>query len=356
VIREEKGRNYMQCIRNENGAVLVFITLMIVLLMILVGMGLDTGHLAYIRSQGQPAVDAAALSAASAIPTNNPALVKSRAAALNYGAGNPGTGNNYLDSPHNLIADNNITLIHFDQTANPQIQLATGVTSTSVGDANGVRVALESTNPYGGPVGAPIKSPLFLTPLFNFMGIKSAGTTNVSVSAVARIQGLAGMPIAVADNICGTNATLNFQGGGNSGWETYYVSNASATVIRDLWDAIDKCEGQPPVDVGYCGNLNNGVISNIFNKNIQDMYNADPSRCYLIPVVDHNVISNGNFNQCSNIVDWAKLCLDAKDPFNKTGSQKGQLRGTVTCGQSVYTSRDTSCYVPNLVRDTKSGM
>jgi hypothetical protein len=346
----------MQCVRNENGAVLVFITLMMVLLMVLVGMGLDTGHLAYIRSQGQPAVDSAALSAASAVPTGDPALVKARAAAFDPGAGNPGTGNNYLDSTHNLITDNNVSLIHFDQTADPQIRLATGVTSTSVGDANGVRVALENTNPYGGTVGAPMKSPLFLTPLFNLLGVQTPTTTNVSVSAVARIQGLAAMPIAVADTLCGTNATLNFQGGGSAGWETYYISNASATVIRDLWDSIGNCGGQPAVDIGYCGNLNNGVISNIFNKNIQDMYNADPSRCYLIPVVDHNVIANGNFNQCSNITDWAKLCLDAKDPFNKTGSQKGQLRGTVSCGQSVYSTKDTQCYVPSLVRDTKSGM
>jgi Flp pilus assembly protein TadG len=346
----------MKSLRNENGAVLVFVTLMIVVLMILVGMGLDTGHLAYVRSQGQPAVDAAALAAASAIPAGDPALVRARATAFNAGVGNPGTGNNYLDSPHNLIADNNVTLIHYDQAANPQIRTAIGVTASTVGDANGVRVALENVNPYGGPHGAPMKSPLLLTPLLNLFGAQSAKTANVSVSAVARIQGLAGMPIAVADSLCGTNATLNFQGGGNSGWETYYVTNASATIIRNLWDAIDKCEGQPPVDIGYCGNLNNGVISNVFNKNIQDMYNADPSRCYLIPVVDHNVISNGNFNQCSNIVDWAKLCLDAKDPFNKAGSQKGQLRGAVTCGQSVYTTKDTQCYVPTLVRDTKSGM
>ena len=35
----------MQPVRNEDGYVLIFATLMIVLLLILVGMGLDTGHL-----------------------------------------------------------------------------------------------------------------------------------------------------------------------------------------------------------------------------------------------------------------------------------------------------------------------
>ena len=40
----------MNSAKNERGSVLVFITLMIVLLMVMVGMGLDTGHLAFIRS------------------------------------------------------------------------------------------------------------------------------------------------------------------------------------------------------------------------------------------------------------------------------------------------------------------
>ena len=51
----------MQSVNNERGYALIYVTLMIVLLLIMVGMALDTGHLAYVRSQGQPAVDAAAL-------------------------------------------------------------------------------------------------------------------------------------------------------------------------------------------------------------------------------------------------------------------------------------------------------
>ena len=54
---------------NEKGGVIVFMTFMIVLLMIMVGMGLDTGYLTYTRSQGQAAVDAAALAAVSGLPS-----------------------------------------------------------------------------------------------------------------------------------------------------------------------------------------------------------------------------------------------------------------------------------------------
>ena len=54
--------------KNEKGGVIVFMTFMIVLLLIMVGMGLDTGYLTYTRSQGQAAVDAAALAAVSGLP------------------------------------------------------------------------------------------------------------------------------------------------------------------------------------------------------------------------------------------------------------------------------------------------
>ena len=79
----------MQPVKNQQGYVVVFVTLMIVLLMIMVGMGLDTGHLAYVRSQGQPAVDSAALAAASAIPSGNWSTVTDRAAKFNPGGTNP---------------------------------------------------------------------------------------------------------------------------------------------------------------------------------------------------------------------------------------------------------------------------
>ena len=150
----------MRPLKNEQGYALVFMTLMIVLLLIMVGMGLDTGHLSYVRSQGQPAVDAAALAAASAIPSGNWSKVTDRAAKFNPGGANPGTGNNYLDSPQNQISQKNVTLVKYDNASG-------GFTTSGVNinNANGARVALENTNPYGGSTGEAMKSPLFLTPL-----------------------------------------------------------------------------------------------------------------------------------------------------------------------------------------------
>ena len=346
----------MQAVKNERGYVLIFVTLMIVLLLVMVGIGLDTGHLAYVRSQGQPAVDAAALAAASVIPTGDLTTVKNTATKFDPDAtGNPGVGNNYVSSPSNAITGNNVTLVHYDPTTHAVTTSGVVIDPTAPQNirANGARVALENNNPYGGTVGAAMKSPLFLTPLFNMLGYNTSGTADVSVSAVGVIRALPGMPIVVSQLTCDKGELLlDFQSGGksNSGWETYYITNASTAEIRALWDNLPSCSGQPIVDIGYCGNLANGVNATIFNSNIKPMFKADPKRCYLIPVV----ANPGNLNQCQKIIDWARFCPDLD--INKAIPKDGQLFGSVTCGQSTWTSRDTKCYVPLLVRDTKSGM
>jgi Flp pilus assembly protein TadG len=173
----------MQTVKNEHGYALIFVTVMIVLLLIMVGMALDSGHLAYVRSQGQPAVDAAALAAASAIPSGSWSTVTNRAAKFNPGGTNPGTGNNYLDSPNNAIDQQNVTLVKYDN--------ATGEFATSgvsIANANGARVALENKNPHGGSAGEAMKSPLFLTPLLNLFGQATEGTANARLLSTKRFR------------------------------------------------------------------------------------------------------------------------------------------------------------------------
>jgi len=342
---------YMRPVKNEQGFALVFATLMIVLLLIMVGMGLDTGHLAHIRSQGQPAVDAAALAAASAIPSGKWQTVTDRAAMLNPGGTNPGTGNNYLNSPYNKIDQQNVTLVKYDN--------ATGAFTTSgvnINNANGARVALENSNPYGGTAGKAMKSPLFLTPLLNVFGQATNNTADVSVSAVAVNQALPGLPIVVLDSLCTAPppVILDFRTGGAStaAWETYQIDNASTTEVRNLWEKLPYCAGQPSIDTGYCGNVANGVNQTIVDQILKPMFQADPNFCYLIPVVK----AGGNFTQCQTITDWASFCPDKGNNTADAFPETGKLKGTVTCGQSTWTSRDTKCYVQRLIRDKTSGM
>ena len=201
-----------------------------------------------------------------------------------------------------------------------------------------------------------MQAPLFLTPLFNLFGQKVKNTADVSVSAVAVNQALPGLPIVVVQNKCNQagDVVLDFQAGGKStaGWETYQIINASTDEVRGLWEKLPFCAGQPAIDTGYCGNIANGVNATVFNSILKPMFKANPSGCYLLPVI----ANGGNLTQCQNIIDWASFCPAQGNNTDDAFPSQGALKGRLTCGQSTWTSRDTQCYVQRLVRDKPSGM
>ena len=334
---------------NQKGSVLVFVTLMIVLLMVMVGMGLDTGHLAYVRSQGQPAVDASALAAASAVSTRDDTAVKSRAGLFN-------SNNTYLSSKNNTISGANVTYAYYDPASTPSIKTS----GIDVTNANAVRVALETTNPHtGAAANTSMASPLFLTPLFNVMGINTKNTANVSVSAVAALRGLPGLPIAIEEARCTPGPGVKQQllqssaNTDNSGYTTYWINNASASEIKGLLKSSFDCgSGIPSVDTGYCTQLNNGQIASIYDD-FESLFKATYPKCHLIPVVR----DKSSWNQCENITKWASFCADKDTPVVKNDKGDKYLYGTVDCNNiTIYNQNNLNCYVPTLVRDTKSGM
>jgi Flp pilus assembly protein TadG len=392
----------MQRSKNERGSVLVFVTLMMVLLFVMVGMGLDTGHLTYVRSQGQPAVDAAALAAVNALPISE-AEVHKRAAALNYDSGS-NMGNTYLNSKNNTIGKNNVTLITYNQADGSIVKAA------SLASANGVRVALESANPYDNAATAtPMKAPVFLTPLLNLLGQSAKGTQNISVSAVAVLTAIPGMPVAISgcqiqgggcavdcqpssaqcEGGSGTEAdpyynckllqvdsSNNGKGGGtdngkyqDSGWTTFGVPSANAPSIKALVRNNSTCGNVPPIGIGQgCIYLNNGQITPVLTE-FDDVYKnngnglvgiatkgssplspAIPASDWgIIPVVDKAI---SNFNGCEPVRAWAKFGI--RDVI-KAGNDK-YLLGDLVCNWSLDKVGATGCYTTQLVRDTKSGM
>src|SRR5688572_27717753 len=218
----------MSSVRNDKGSVLVFMTLMIVLLMIMVGMGLDTGQLTYSRATGQAAVDAAALSAVSALPSRIDADVKTRAKAFVL-------NNNYVDSPNNKIGNANVSYVKYDFDTNQITNY-----SEPIATANGVRVALEQAT------GSAIATPAFLTPLFKLFGGSAPGANNVNVSAVSVITSKPSIPIALWSNVCAQNGVeydvkIQMQhptkdgenpAGENACWTTFFDCSSGAPDIK----------------------------------------------------------------------------------------------------------------------------
>lgn len=380
----------MRFLGNERGAVLVFVTLMIVLLLVMVGMGLDSGQLGFVRSQGQRAVDAAALAGASAIPTGSDPEVYNRVIAFN-------AKNDYVASSvaANQLKSQDVTFIQYDE--------ATG-TITKVGsalEANGVRVALEPSNPYGGPVGGAMTSSLFLTPLFNLLGLSTPATANVRVSAAAYVKPIPAMPIALAgcplpnpaapappictlDGItdscdCKSQGTIKIPDGNggekdinkcsctkctllqvpspkqNSCYTTFKVPSANAKSIKEMVNNNQTCSAIPLVTYYDPIYLNNGQINSVLNEiknmanfNGRDVAPTKPDHCYLIPVVP----SDTDCNRVDPLSYYAEICIREVDT---QGSPK-YIFGDLTCPVYPTAQSQTKCFTPRLVRDVPSGM
>jgi len=285
----------------------------------MVGIGLDTGMLTYVRSQAQPAVDAAALAAASGL-IGGQSEVEARVAAYN-------SKNDYVGQPGSTLGASNLTPIVYDGSS---IQVAT------YGTANGVRVGLEKagTSPYTANAESSVVSPLFLTPLLNLMGFTAPAQANLNITATAVLLNRPELPFALVGCTVGPT-TLSWS------------QTPSPT-----------CSTMPPVGIGTCINLNNGqdtpVLKEILKVHGPD--NApftdppkDPEDCFLVPVIPNEPV-DANLNKCRPMQALARLCITKIDA---TGNPKF-VSGKIThCNLNWGVS---TCSVPVLVRDTKSGM
>ena len=338
----------MSHVKNEKGGVIVFMTFMIVLLLIMVGMGLDTGYLTYTRSQGQAAVDAAALAAVSGLPLG-PSEVNARVDLFN-------STNNYTGSiaNSNVITPSNITYVQYNDISGAITSLP-----NSTG-ANGVRVALEKTNPYTSTAAnTEIKTPAFLTPLMKVFGASASGSNNVNVSAVAALKGIPGIPIAVMLSTCNGSTKsppidLKSQNapGDNMCWTTYTDSPTSSSTVTALFNASHSCSGLATSDDLISINtdiyLQNGV-SGIYPTAEDVLITKNRGKCWFVPVVP--TVTTGGCNTTGPILDWAKICPTA---IVNHGSYS-TITSTVQCQQSLYSIDANLCFSPRLVREPGMG-
>src|SRR5437867_5596472 len=61
-------------LHSNRGHVVIFVTLFLILMVLFIGLSIDVGWMAYVRNQGQAAVDAGALSAAAGLSPYNAKL------------------------------------------------------------------------------------------------------------------------------------------------------------------------------------------------------------------------------------------------------------------------------------------
>ena len=340
----------MPTVTNERGSVLVFVTLMIVILLVMVGLGLDTGQLTYVRNQGQAAVDAAALAAVSGLPSGSAAEVQNRAALYN-------TKNDYVGSPSNSIGNSNINYVKYDFSTNTITNY-----NEPIATANGVRVALESNS------STAITTPMFLTPLMNLLGLSTSGTKNVNVSAVAVIAARPAIPIALWQSKCGVAsgnpATYPVQNGvqiemqhpdqsgagEDSCWTTFFDCSSGAPDIKAGFTTASSCSGNAidgDVSIGSLICQNKGQVNTVMGA-AKTFFLDTPSnvgRWWIIPVIGGG--GNCDPSNPTAIVDFAKIQVT---DITKTGSPK-YITANIQCGQALDSLNESLCFTHRLVRE-----
>jgi hypothetical protein len=209
-------------------------------------------------------------------------------------------------------------------------------------------------NPYTEETpGTGITTPVFLTPLLNFFGQPTPAAADINVSAVAILTAKPSIPIALYQSLCSTTEPVMLLNSStapdNSCWTTYWDPSVNTTTVKALFKATEDCSGLPEGSTGSGPILlANGVNDTIYSTAKDLFLTSFPGECWMVPVVK----DGSSCNRMDDILDWAKIC---PTEVQKQGTPK-YIKATVECGQSLVRATDSHCYVPKLVRDTKSGM
>lgn len=355
----------MKSLRNDSGSVFVLATLMVVLLLVMVGMGLDTGWLTHGRSQGQRAVDAAALAGAAGLAKGkgDTAAIEKNIEALNATNDYVSAGGNPIDGS---ITGNNVMLVKYDPTTGEIIP------EPNPENANGVRVALENTKPAaygGGSSGTSMTSRLFLTPLLNLLGFNTSSTADINVSAVAVYSAIPGIPLALGGcSASMVDQSINFDqtpsGGSdmnNSGWTTYTVNETNVPDIEKRIKAIVNCQGGGVVKKGDPICLGNGADTAVMPA-WQELADPTGNTCYFTPVVAPQKSFTGCTGPENIIQAWAKICIkyvcaptiNPANPLCEKG--KKYIVARVESCDLPDTARVGQCFRHSLVREPEAGM
>jgi Flp pilus assembly protein TadG len=353
----------VQIVKNECGSILVLATLMVTLLLVMVGMGLDTGWLTFGRSQGQRAVDAAALAGAAGLAKGDTSAIEKNIEALN-------ATNDYVRAAGNSIdgstTGKNVMLVRYNPTTGEIIP------ELNPDNANGVRVALEKTSPaaYGSRSSdTSMNLPLFLMPLLSLMGFNTSPTTDINVSAVAVYSAIPGIPLALGGCTPSmVDQSINFDqtpSGGpdmnNSGWTTYNVNETNVPDLTKRIRAIVNCQGGGTAKKGDPICLGNGADTAVMPV-WEELADPTGNTCYFTPVVAPQKSFTGCTGAENIIQAWAKICIKhvcapTINPANPS-CEKGKkyIVARVESCDLPDTARVGQCFRHSLVREPQAGM
>jgi hypothetical protein len=324
---------------NEDGAVFVLVGLAMFLLAAFVGLATDFGVMAYVKNQGQSAVDTAALAAASAIPeyreAGDASLATSRVTMLDAA--------NDVRGASADVAGASLEFLTYDLETNA----FTCESGCEPEDVNAVRVTKTD-----------YQAPFFFSWARNAFGGSAPGSIDVAVSASAYLGCPSGLdtdggigPIALREceinypEDCNVPGQSIYQSGGdNSAFATFNLTGAS--VCGQIASGNPPNNLQDRVNVGDLINLvGTGQVTSCL-KEVEDRFEhcdeascasdpPDPSCVLPLPVIDcAGPESNGI------VVGFASVCIT---DVNSTGNPK-YVHGEIECGPTEPGGPGGACF------------
>jgi hypothetical protein len=327
--------SFSKKVKDDRGQTIFFMTAFLLLMVLFVGVAVDVGWMAFVKSQGQAAVDAAALAGAAGLPAYNDKKLAGdvllRVSSLNNS---------------NFIMNQSANITSGD------VQFCSGSPTNcgaTIWPADGIRVT------------KAIPTPLFFANLLN-----GGNSTTINVSAVAWL-GSPGvvrpdLPVALLDcqvgypGTCSATATLDgFNQSPNpkddSAFTSYFTHNASAKVFKDM---VNDPSLIPLVKTGEAIELNNGQVNSAL-KEIEEAFNdkkgTDGNWCVILPVISCKDLENGNPVQQAKVVGFAQMCITKVDTKGNPKSIQASLNcGVLVSGPGSGTNFGANATVPILVK------
>jgi hypothetical protein len=258
----------MPMLRMNRGIAIVYVMLFLMVLgLLFVALGIDVGLLAFARSQGQAATDAAALRAAAAIPHYN-----------------SGGNTSEIENMATGINSNNTVLNQSADIAGNDIELCNG-------NPNDTPNCLPGAGTYPTPAAGVKVTKTYSIPLFFARRLSETNNVDITVSSTAWLGGAAGLYPTLPVVLCGQELGIDFyksdscepystkftpDGVDNSGYWFGYGESTDSDVCKAR---VNGTQQVPYLGVGYQIELKNGQDNNCHKAIEKRFQGCDVDAC-----------------------------------------------------------------------------
>ncbi len=328
----------MHVLKSKRGIAIIYVTLFLLVLgMMFVALGIDVGLLAFVRSQGQTATDAAALRAAAAIPNYN---IAGSAGLVHAMASNINSNNTVFNRSADISAGD-IALCEGDPDSNPN--------------------CVPGSGPYPTPARGVQVTKTYSIPLFFSRVLNNGDNANITVSSTAWIGGPMGLYPTLPVVLCGQQLGFDFSTGLSCDPDYTSSFTPDGTDNSGYWFGLgestdsDVCKARvngsqdvPYISVGDEIELKNGQDNNC-HKAIENRFaGCDEAACngggapnangktvddctVFVPIID----CPQTINNQDTVAGFAAICIRDVNSKGRDKYIEGQTRCGVTAPNSV---------------------